>query len=349
MQEAAKEDDAGTGTSYRLRIYAAVTVLLITVALLSFLVVPGGGGARSCTGYFLQNSRYACLTGLAVSGRNASVCANLPEQGTYSSDSCYSQVAQEEDNASVCGRIFNATEGYACTYAVALATGNYLLCGGIGAPYSGRCTDGIAVRLDMPSLCGGTGNATSAAECTSIVYVNRMLSHGDAGYCANVPGEENESVADYVISNVTYGLGSAFQNVSASFTSLSFAQNVTYGARDFCYYLAAEKLHDPSLCSDIAEGYVSSYCGSQFETAAVNATFNSTQLGAICSELGYGSQACQALTMAQAIATDNASECGTLQSLHDNCYSSLANAYNNTGFCQLISNASIKYACLNRT
>ena len=76
-----------------------------------------------------------------------------------------------------------------------MATGNYLLCGGIGAPYSGRCTDGIAVRLDMPSLCGGTGNATSAAECTSIVYVNRMLSHGDAGYCANVPGEENESVA----------------------------------------------------------------------------------------------------------------------------------------------------------
>ena len=345
MQDAGNEADAGTGTSYRLRIYAAAAALLVVMALLSFLIVPHGSGASLCMSYLLDNNKYSCLTNLAVSSQNASVCARLPEQGAYPAGSCYSQVAQRSDNASVCGKIANATDDYACVYAVAVATDNYSLCSGMGKPYAGRCADEIAVLLGRPSLCAA-GNATSAEECSSIIYVNRMLRNGSAGYCANVSAAADENVANYVISNVTYGLGSALSNVSTYFLSLSFMPNATYSARDFCYDLAAEKLHDAALCQDIVNGRVASECGSQFEAAQSNSTINNTQLWAICSQLGSGSQACQALRMAQALYTDNASECGSLVSLSVTCYSHLAAEYNNTAYCRYIANESAESACL---
>lgn len=342
--------NAEMGMSYRLKIYIAITVILVVVALLSFLIVPRGSGAKFCTSFPLANSRYECLSNLAASTLNASVCGQLPVQGTYSSDSCYSEVARKTDDSATCRSIVNATSGYACTEAVAAATGNYSLCAGIGEPYASKCYQAIATRLGAPSLCNAIGNATSAEECSSVIYIGKMLRQNDSGYCANVTDVANESVANYVIANVTYGLGSALSNSSAAFESLAFMPGLTYTARDFCYNIAAEKLDNASLCADISAAYAAGYCRSQLGAVAVaNVTAsNYTQSIALCSKFGAVSQTCvQAVELAQAIATDNASECAQLGSLSDSCYSSIAAKYNDTGACGSISNASARATCLN--
>ncbi len=350
MQDAGKGENAGMEKSHRLKAYAVITSFLIVLALLSFLAVPRGGGAKECMGFLLDNSKYACLSGLAVSSLNASVCGYLP--GAYA-DPCYSQVAQRTNSSATCGRISNATAGYACTEAVAEATGNYSLCGRIGEPYASACSASIAVRLDMPSLCGGAGNATSEEECSSIIYVGRMLRRGDAGYCANVSGAANAAIANRVMENITSGAGAAFAGSSASLEALAFTPNFTYSARDFCYDLAAEKLGNATLCGMIGSSSAANLCFSQLSSssaAAANATSNYTQLIAACSRLGPYSQTCaQALELEQAIATANATECGSLGYLSDGCYSSLAATYNDISYCARIANESARGACLGRS
>lgn len=348
MREDGEEGDPGKEASYRLKIYATLIAILVAAALLSFLIVPQGGGAGECKAFLLENSRYACLASLAVSSLNATVCGSLPVQ--YA-DPCYSQVALRAHESSACLSVTNSTAGYACTEAVALATGNYSLCTGIGEPYAGACARGIAVRLGDPSLCGITGNATSSAECSSIIYITRMLRSGDAGYCANVTSAANESVANYVIANITYLSGSQFANATASLAALAFMPNLTYGARDFCYSLAAEKLDNATLCAKIGDSAAADLCSSQLATTVTeSATSNYTQLISACSELGSESQTCvQSARMAQAIATRNATECGSLGYLSDGCYSSLATTYNDLGYCTQIVNESVRAACLSGT
>jgi hypothetical protein len=347
MQEDGGGGNVEPGTYHKLKTYLALTVLLVAVALLSFLIVPQGSGVKVCMSYLLANSKYSCLSSLAVSSLNASVCGYLP--APYA-DPCYSQVAQLTNSSGTCGRISNATSGYACTEAVATATGNYSLCGGIGEPYAGRCAQGIAVRLDRPSLCNVAGNATTAEECSSIIYIRRMLRYNSSGYCANVTNVANESVANYVIANVTYGLGSSLSGSSAAFESLAFMPNFTYSARDFCYNTAAVRTANAALCADIANAEAASLCSSQLATSTTtNSTMSYAQLIAVCSEyLGSAAQSCiREVEMGQAIATDNASECGSLGSLSDSCFSQVAVKYGNLNDCNLIVNESARAACLN--
>jgi hypothetical protein len=344
-------DEAGQAGSHeersrRLKIYAAATAVLVAAALLSFLAVPRGSGVGLCSSYWLQNSKYACLSSFAVASANASVCGMLPYA---SADSCYSQVAEKSNDSATCSMVLNATSRYYCEGSIAEATGNYSLCGGLAEPYANECAQGIAVRLAEPSVCGAAGNSTFRQECTSVIYVDRMLLAGNPSYCVNVTGIEDAGVADYVIANATSSAYGSFLNVSAEFEAAAFSPNSTYSAKDFCYFAAAEKLRNVTLCSSIGDAAVAELCDYRLSGSA-NATANSTQsTSVLCSELGYGSQACTVLEMRQAIATRNATECGSLGAMSDNCYYNLTVRYNDTGYCAQIANGSERASCVSET
>jgi len=349
MRDAGK-GSGSVGNREKLKVYIAVTFLLILIALLSYLAIPQGSGVSACTGLILENAKRACLNSLALSSTNASVCSYL--SGTYA-DSCYSQIAQRTGNSSLCNSIVNKTNSYACTETIAVANSNYSLCKSIGDPYASTCLKGVAVKLDNQSLCGDISVASDREVCLSIIDLRKMLSANDPAYCANVTASTDQNVTNYIIMNFSLGMQQGdFSNSTMVFESLALVPNMTYSARDFCYSIAAPRISESTLCLNIANSAIRSLCVLQSGPKQnVTANYNYTQLIASCAQLGAAEAGCvQAITLTQAIKTMNASMCGSLSyPMSDTCYFSLATAYQNASYCGHMVNASQRSSCLNST
>jgi hypothetical protein len=168
-----------------------------------------------------------------------------------------------------------------------------------------------------------------------------------------VTGSANGNVTGSILSklNESSTLGSATQNMTVSPAYLFFIPNVTYTARDYCYFQLAQQLSEPALCSNVSVGEAKRLCIMQANLTATfysNSTANYTQLLASCTQLGSYSQVCtQAAQLAQAVGTRNATLCGKLQSTMSlTCYAALASKYMNATYCNYIQNATEKSACV---
>lgn len=343
----------------KLLLYASITALLAVLALASFLIVPHGGGVDACAHLIIANSRYSCLTNLAVSELNASVCGYM--RGAYASD-CYSRVALGKNDSSICNAIENNTGAYACTAAVAINKSDASLCYGIGEPYRTTCIREIASAMNNQTLCSAISNSTKADECASVIGLKDMLYLKDAGYCRNVSASADNRITGRILTNFTSGLNSSLLSTSGLvFGIFSAMPGLAYTARDVCYFVAAYLLKDGSLCGGISNSTVMGYCsayagqyGPQPGAGAGNLTntpFNYTQLISACSNAGNYTQTCaQVLELVKALRDRNASICGQLSGmLGTDCYMLLAGMYKDAGYCDSITNASQRGACVNST
>jgi hypothetical protein len=333
-----------TEFSKRLKAYIAITALLVVVAALSFLLVPQGNSIGSCERLVFESSRYACISSLALAESNASICGYA---GT-SSDSCYMQLAEKTNNASVCGSIKNSTTLSLCVFAIATANGNYALCSQAGQPYASRCQAEIAVRLGNATLCSGIGGAAYGAICSSIIGIRKAQLSLNPAYCLNVSSSTNKTLTNYVIANVSSGAGSAYTQNSFISSSLSLVPNVTYTARDYCYISLATRLSNPLLCANVSAGEAATLCADESSAYSANATVNYTQMLNNCAQSGSYAQECaDAVIMAEAVHTRNATACARLTNgLDTSCYSLLASTYKNATYCAYISNSSAKSSCV---
>ncbi|VVB77275.1 Uncharacterised protein [uncultured archaeon] len=342
------EKEGGRGlTGKRLKLYLAATLLILIAALVSFLIVPAGSGAGVCSRYVIQQSKNTCIMNAALSGLNASACAQLPS--AYS-DTCYLQVAAKAGDSRVCGHVSDSAQAYSCTASIAISTGNYSLCGGIGEPYISKCREAIAVKSNNVSMCTGVPNATSSEICSAIIYIKKAQLSGKFQVCANVTGSNSQYVTDYVIGNISSSSTGPATGIGSAFQQIAFIPNMTYSARDVCYDVLAEELGNATLCSMISGTSARNLCAAQIKSNS-NATSNYTQMLAGCAQMGYVSTACtQAVMLAEALRTRNASMCGSIGGAgSDSCYLALAKAYTNSSYCSYIVNASQRSSCTGST
>lgn len=343
MREANEESE----TARRLRAYVAVALALIVLALASFLIVPRGNSVRSCQQLVFASSKYACLTSLALSSRNSSVCGYA--QGAYA-DSCYAQLAEKTNNTATCNRVQNGTVFSACVVAIASANNNYAACGSAAEPYASRCVDSIALRLNSQTICARVSNSTLSLECTSILGIRNAERTGSASYCRSVTNSTSKSVANFIIANFSHSANTSASSQSSFLLGyLYLLPNVTYTARDYCYITLATQNSNSSLCGFVSAGQARNLCTAQSGArVSSNATVNYTALLASCAKAGsYAQQCTQSVTLAQAVKTRNATLCGGLGSaLSTSCYSLLASTYKNATYCSYISDPSAKSSCV---
>ena len=82
----------------KLRIYAAVALILVAIAAISFLIQPNTSTLSGCRSLLVANSKYECISALALKSYNASMCGSL--SGQYA-NTCYDKVALASKNAKV--------------------------------------------------------------------------------------------------------------------------------------------------------------------------------------------------------------------------------------------------------
>ncbi|MDE1854745.1 MAG: hypothetical protein KGH57_00270 [Candidatus Micrarchaeota archaeon] len=341
-----QEEGKGAGSTRRLRAYLVLTILLVALAAVSFLLVPQGNSVGSCDRLAFQSSRYVCITALALSQGNASVCGYAGS----SSDSCYMQVAEKTGNADTCSSISNSTTFSVCVSAIATAREDYALCSSAGEPYASQCAASVAVRLENATLCGSISNTYYRAECSSIIGIRQATLTGNAAYCLNVSSSGNRNLTAYVIANVS--AGSAYTQNSFILSSFSFLPNVTYTAKDYCYISLATKFYNPLLCANVSAGEASTLCVAQSSSAyGRNATVNYTALLNACSDAGSFAQQCQeSVLLSRAVKTRNVTMCSSLpSSMAVSCFSLMASTYKNATYCGYIANSTANSYCLSNS
>lgn len=329
----------------RLKLYFGLTIVLLVIAFLSFLIVPRGSSARSCNSLILTSSRYDCLTALALSQENASVCAY--ESGAYA-DSCYIQVAEKSGNSGTCNSIQNASVLGLCVSTLAVANNDSSACRLAGEPLASSCEEKIALRLNNQSICSSISNSSLSIACGSIINTRLALLARNAGYCTNVTDLTDKNITGMIIQNLTAGseMGGNAQ-YKALESTIYLLPNVTYTARDYCYTALAAQLTNSALCANVSAGEATNVCELQ-SGAYANTTENFTSALAACSYAGTFSKQCvQSVTLAEAVRTRNVTLCSQLQNgLDASCFSLLASTYMNATYCSYISNATAESSCV---
>ncbi|MCL5428040.1 MAG: hypothetical protein M1321_02560 [Candidatus Marsarchaeota archaeon] len=355
----------------RLLLYAVMAMALAVVAVIVAFTSGSvkGQGLSRCTGITLSTYRDQCLSQLAYSTANVSVCTYMSDE--QSSDACILNVSAETSNALSCTGMSNRYYRDLCVYDIANATGSYSLCGTLDDASAVQCYSAIASKLHNPGICSGINdNASAMSICSSAAEMSYAFATSNASACALV---SNSTYAP-AIYNITAYAELAFPRSNSSYAStrsiespLSYVQllpNVSYSARDLCYMYMAYNLSDSAYCGHVSNETLSKTCIETVPGAAnslvsnsIIAALNSTNTTLIlprlksilCTNSSFSGSQCEDIVlMWEAMQTKNASICANLPGYENStCYASLAANYRNASYCSYIKNATLNVACLN--
>lgn len=351
----------------RLRIYAVITVVLIALAIIVSVSTDHRQiGLKGCLGIALGGYRDSCLTALANSTRNVSICGYV---SGASAGYCYSAVGEASLSAKACAMVSSETERYNCISYVANATSSPGACSYLNGSDNTACVEGFAASKANSSACYSMSNATEAGICASSVDLGLAENLGKPSYCAMVSGTSDANTTERIIALSSYVHYGESPNATFSLTNPAeyiSAGNLTPSARDLCYLSVASKDSNASICRGIGNATLESSCESSIAsprgynitsnyTSAnaliENITRNSTGLYQSCAKI-YGqanATGCAALVyIDEAVTTKNATLCTYISnmSLEYKCYSSIAQAYGDVNFCGYIKNSTLNGACV---
>ena len=342
------------GNNQKIAAYVVAAAVLVVIAVVVNLHTNGGGSTlKGCGSIILQQDRNTCLTSLASSSDNTSVCRVVSQDGR---DYCYSEVAQIDRNPQACMGLSSQNMTYECILGVANATKEFGTCRYLNGSMADSCIGTLAAATGNATACGTISNAENSSVCYSGVYLSEARLSGRGYYCAMV---SNTSTAPDV-SNIIYlgELGSAPGNYS---NSQSFVQsplvylsayNISYSARDYCYTEVASDTRNATDCAMVSNSIVRGICNQTSASQAVqgNISINSSTISSACSTYaGENLTTCQdILSIGEAVSSRNVSVCKSISetTYQYECYAALAKAYNESSFCGYISNSTANQACL---
>ncbi len=361
--------------SKRLRLYAAIALILAVVAITTVLLQSQGQqhGIKNCLGIVLSNYRYSCISSLAQSTGNATLCSYMGKGSA--SDSCVYNIALNTSNASVCTEISTAGGQDSCIYAVANKTDSYALCSKLNSTAETSCLSHFASRLANVSLCNGIENSTADSICVSAAEISSVYMTSNALECALVSNSTTvatvnsialySGVYDYNTSAKVQNSSSLVLGVQSPLGYMQFLPNVTYSARDLCYLYISYKSNNSAYCSEISNSTILGLCTGFLQqnattrnttktvnvssSSAANSIMNYTQISAVvCANSTLSVQECNSLVViSEAVKTRNASVCTALGGLSGySCYGALAKVYDNASYCAYITNTSFNSACV---
>ncbi len=376
----------GGDEKLRLLVLSTIVLALIAAAVVLLQGSSQSHGIKACLGIALSGYRDTCISNLAYSSENATLCSYLDtSQGT---DQCLYSIAINTSNSSTCLGINNQESRSTCVYTVASKTGAYTACyklNGTNASYEYQCLSNMASELHDPSICSGIGSTYSHSVCMSAAELRYVYATSNATACMSVSNSTNpetvNSIATYsgIYSYGTSSNAGSNTIINSNFeTPLSYVQflsNVTYSARDLCYLYVSYKLGKPEYCNYIVNQTLSGLCSDFIQSAPGNSTaslgtsgittvsenslgssiipnltgLNYSQISAgLCENATVSVPGCATIiTIFKAIGTKNVSVCRTLQSQAQyTCFAAMAQAYVNSSYCTYINNASLNSACL---
>lgn len=343
MQPKSKDTTSDPFDSRRLKFYSAIILIILILAVV-VIFFPKGTRLEQCLGIFLVQNKDACLSSLAYSTQNQTICSYIQDPN---SQTCYSNLAIALNSPAICSGAGSNLSIANCVSQIANETQNFQACNNLDGSYKDSCVLQVAISSQNLPLCSSISNGTSNTICTSIINLNLAARTSNLSYCSGVSDQVNRTIFSSVLSAV----GSLFtdKNTSSLFSALSgysFASQ-NYSSRDLCYILLASNSQNQTVCS-FASSYAQGTCA--YATKANNTleAQNYSQLLSSCQSLSqYNVNCTQYVELAIAIATKNLTTCASLPlNVSYNCYSSIAIDQRNSTYCGYIKNATANNACL---
>lgn len=362
-----KEDQGRDEQNASLIQYAAIAIIMVIIAAVVLALQNNQGGLKGCTGIILEAYRDSCISRLAYSTANVSLCSYLP---SGQADSCISYIAENRSDAALCSGLSTSAEGNACMGAIANEEDNYTLCREMNGSALDACVTSIASRLAQPGECTGLSSRVAAQICANASLLSGALHSENPNACGSVTnrtgGTLTSGVAYYsgvftYSGNGTVGNGALTleQRASSPLSVVQFLNASTYSSRDLCYIYMAAALRAPQYCADVPNATIANVCSGGVQPVNSNSTLtasgaavtggNSTQLiAALCKNLTLTAGTCNNFAQFyHAVSTRNLTLCGALSGgTQYQCYITLAKDYNNTNICSYITNATVNAACI---
>ncbi len=338
----------------RIAAYVVVAAMLVVIGVVVNIHAAGGSSTvRKCSSIILQQDRNACLTSLASSSNNASVCGMVSQSGK---DYCYSEVAQADRNPRACTYLSSNNMTYECILEVANATRGYGACRYLNGSMESSCIETLAAITGNSTACGTISNGENSTVCYSGVYLSEAKRSGHAYYCTMVSNTSTVPEVSNIVylgeigaANASYsGVGTPGQGPSVYLSEY----NISYSAKDYCYAEIASDTGNATDCAMVSNSIVRGICNqtSGTQTAQSNIQINSSTISSACGTYsGENFTTCQGiLQIGEAISSKNASNCGSIsETIYKyECYAALAKAYNDSSFCGYISNSTASQACM---
>lgn len=336
----------------RRRIFAYAVVLLFAIAIV-LLIMPGrAAGLSACQSIILSQQRYGCISELAASTSNISVCGYLPSQ---SADSCMLGIALAQRNITECGMISPSSQYYyTCIYNLSVSLGKPSDCSLLHGADADQCFYGMAKIGNFTQLwlCTSISNVSLRSSCGYVYDYRRAIEYRSAPSCGALPDIANGTV---LFDIVEYGggqsMGSLFESSVSGFTP-----------RDFCYNQLATMEKNTSICS-FASANAATFCQDQVKyaeeanTTASNRTVSCSNLSVPnlggganlnASESGYlRNLTIMGCTTAMAVSTKNITLCSEISNstFYNSCVWGFIKTLNATGDCSYLTNTTLKGYC----
>ncbi len=340
-----KGTDEAVSASNNIRMYAIIAAFLVLISILAFLMIPGGSRLNKCVSILLGQDRYTCLSELALSTNNASVCGYL--NSSYRS-SCYLNVAEKYANASVCAKL-SSSDRVSCVMNVSYANQNYHECSLINGLNESACMQRIALNTYNIDICDAISNKSAGTDCINSLNLVNALVKGKASYCLSLPENSNSSTTSTIFSALSsHNLSSG---MSLYLNYLLSTENGTMTPKDFCYYYVGISSLNQSDCLHISNQSIQKSCASEVipinnSTYSNMTAVNYTQLINSCIAAGLNST-CDSIALAHALVDMNLTECSQLpSSISETCYMSIAERLGNVSDCGYIKNTSLNDLCV---
>lgn len=334
-----------------LLVVAAFLLLVVAVALLLVRTAAGTSGLQGCQGIVFSAQKYSCYSNLAAQTKNYSICALVrPSSGA---DACISSIAESEHNVSMCEKINSTSPEYeGCIENVTFADNNVNYCLLLKGRNESSCAYTVAQnnQFSNKSYCGAINNSSIQNICNYTYYYQFAKTSRQPTYCSYLPSGTNTSVITSMLltdSNQSL-LGSGYLPYSAL--------NVT--PQGLCYYKVALLLNDKNYCSYV-NGVLSQICNQSFSNSVnlniSNLSTNSNSIAqnftAYCGSFPEQFQpiCIFGLYTSMALKNGSVSYCLAISNItyQYSCITQLASRYNQSSYCDYITNnVSTQQACL---
>ncbi|MEM3791120.1 MAG: hypothetical protein QXL16_00105 [Candidatus Micrarchaeaceae archaeon] len=320
-------------TRERIAIAAAViAVLLVASALLNIRYYYESGLGR-CKSLVFESERSSCITSLAISERNSSLCRISGNPSV-----CYLQIAEKEVNGSMCAEAGSLK--YECYSYMANYTKNPSFCSFL--PNSSSCIIEIASFLGKPDLCVQVSNNSLYYDCLSASLIREAIDTNNVSLCNQNFSVPLSSALRYM-ENVSYKFESPLVDLIAYNSSNESFYNI-------CTYFYATATSSPSLCSSIKSSLLKYSCD-YFENVNITSNytyFNYTSFLSECEKYSGSSSFCSGVAkLALGIESKNLSVCEGMEGVNlYSCYSAFAEAYKNASYCYYIQNSTYRGYCI---
>lgn len=351
-----KGQAVGVENEEKLRLYAAVVLVLIVVAAVTVLLAPsrGSGVVARCSSFLFQQDRYGCIESAAISTGNYTMCGALA--GSYR-DSCYLGIATNTESLELCGKINSTNVSNACYMYIANYTKNPSVCTEIGGALGSECAYRMALDTNNTKDCSLVSGAPGRLDCNATVDFNNALRYGDAASCAKIYTNNDTSASEEILQNSSISrYPDLVSNITQMLLEITAYYNQTLGARDLCYTSLAYESHNNTYCGEIRNATLDSFCARQVVKSALknntasNSTLNITALFDSCNGQQNATECRYTDMLIDAQVTGNITMCKDIPSNYSSvsaqCFYDLAEKYNSSVYCSYIANYTLNSACV---